>query len=131
MIEFFKFHYDPGPGHDGESCILCGACADMLIGEDPEMVSEYGEVIEWSSYFPRYDLPEDIYCDHCDTCMEEFDEEDDKMSDASDSQPCGYSCGDEPHGCLECEENPRVNMNGRGLWEPCRKEFFILEEFNG
>jgi hypothetical protein len=108
MREFFKVHYDPGPGLDGESCIICGTCADALLDGDPEMLAEFGEPIEWSSYFPRFDLLEEVYCDHCDCCMEEeYDDDTDDVSDISEVPPCGYRCGDEPHGCLECDENPR------------------------
>lgn len=112
MLDFIKVYCDMGHGHDAESCVLCGACADLLLDGDQKMKDEYGEVMDWERYIPKYDDPGDIYCDHCDECMEEYGDEEDDLSDASDRVPCGYPCGDEPHGCLLCDENPRNGRNG-------------------
>lgn len=112
MLDFIKVYCDIGPGHDAESHILCGACADLLLDEDPAMVDEYGEVMDWERYHPRFDLPSEVYCDCCDACMDEYDEDSEELSDASDRVPvpCGDPCGEEPHGCLECDENPSCRV---------------------
>ena len=109
MLDLIKVYCDMGPGHDGESHILCGSCADMLLDGDEEMIDEYGEVMDWEGFSLKLDLPRDIYCHHCDSHMDEYGDDDDSggFSDASDIAQCGYPCGDEPHGCIECSENPR------------------------